>query len=263
MLSHNRKLLLILFVVLCVIAPLRAAAATVQHLSFGATDNATVQGAGPRTGTNGKTFFTLEGSSNGSFASFGVADFDFSTIPPGHLPQAASLVDAQLKLTQNNAFFSVAGPISVYYTPNTAVNIQPGTSPLTDQTGNDGAASVDPLLSPLTLLGSGMFTDTANSTVDSVALSFTGAALPAFLNAFNNGSTLRLIITADAPSTAATYVGIGGGTDPFLSFDYTVVPEPGSGVLAIIPVALFWRLRKRQQPPGTKTRLVPSTQLIC
>jgi hypothetical protein len=211
---------------ICLATPTNA-----QTIELFATDNATVQPAGPRSGASGKLFFDAEGSDNGSFASFGVADFDYSTVPPGDFPQAASIIDAQLNLTQDNAAFSAAGPISVYYTANTSVSIQPGTSSLKDQTGNDGAASVDPALSPLTLLGSGTFTNVSNGTVDTVPLSFSGDALTGFLNAFNNGTTLRLIVTANTPGTAATYVGVGNGTDPLLIVDYTPVPEPSTLIL--------------------------------
>ena len=40
-----------------------------------ASNNATIQPGGPRAGTNGKIFFNMEGSSNGSFSDFGVVDF--------------------------------------------------------------------------------------------------------------------------------------------------------------------------------------------
>jgi hypothetical protein len=223
--------------------------AQAQLIQLGATDNATVQGGGPRAGTNGKIFFDAEGSSNGSFASFGVADFDYSIVPPGHLLPAASIVDAQLWLTQDNAAFSIAGPISVYYTPNTAVSIQPGTSPLIDQTGKDGAASVDPALSPLILLGSGAFTNTSTGTFDKIPLSFTGDATTGFLNAFNNGATLRLILTADAPSTAATYIGVNNGTDPLLIIDYVPVPEPSTIILLALGVFALPLLRPAARRP--------------
>jgi hypothetical protein len=208
--------------------------ANANPVGLGATDNATIEPSGPRAGTNGKIFFNMEGSNNGSFASFGVADFDYSVIPPGHLPQASSIIDAELDLTEDVSGFSVAGPISVYYTANTGVSIQPGASPLTFQAGHDGAAAVDPALGPLTLLGSGIFADAGTGIFDKVPLSFTGGASSGFLNAFNNGTTLRLVVTADSASTTATFVGVGNGSDVLLKVDYVAAPEPGSLALLAI-----------------------------
>ncbi|HZZ26903.1 MAG TPA: hypothetical protein VFE46_02755 [Pirellulales bacterium] len=203
--------------------------------SVAASDNATVQGGGPRGGANGKNFFNLEGSSNGTFASFGVADFDFSPIKNSFGGTVTGVSNAELLLTEANNSSSAAGPISVYYTDNTSVDIQPGTSPLVDQTGNDGLASIDPALTGLSLLGSGSFSDVG--TVDTVSLtSLSGSALSAFVSALNGGSTLRFVVTADNASTFATFAGATNGTaaGPTLAFDVTVAPEPSAFILGAI-----------------------------
>jgi hypothetical protein len=200
-------------------------------VSFEATDNATVQPAGPRTGANGKNFLNVEGSNNNTFASFGVAEFDFSTLTPlGGTVSAIS--GATLELTQSNAAFSLPGLISVYYTANNTVSIQPAVAPdpaavLYQAGGVNGAASIDPVLSPTTLLGSGMY-DTTGSVdsgkVNTVSLTITGSVLTGLINAVNSGSKLRLIITPDEPTTAATYAGFGNNTypGPTLKFEATV-----------------------------------------
>ncbi len=213
-----------------VLAALLALPASAGMVS--ASDNATVQPGGPRSGSSGKAFFNLEGDNNATFASFGVADFTF----PGG--DSTSVVDsATLKLTQSNAGFSTTGPISIYYTTNTSEDIQPGAS-IAYQSGNNGAASIDSAFSPLTLLGSGTYTVGTSGDVDSFPLTFTGGALTDLLSAINSGGTVRLIVTPDDGSTAATYAGYTNSSfaGPTLCIN---VPEPATLALAgLLAVAL-------------------------
>ena len=113
-----------------------------------ADDVATVQPGGPRGGSGGKTFFNIEGSANGTFASFGVADFVFD----GSDSVAGSLTALSLEIVQSNAGFTTNGRYSVYVTDATDVSIQ-SDGPLAYQGTNDGIASVDPQLTNLQLLG--------------------------------------------------------------------------------------------------------------
>jgi hypothetical protein len=69
-----------------------------------ASNNATVQPGGPRSGPNGKDFFNIEGSSNDPFDSFGVVDFQF---PAGSTFNDGDLLS--LTLAQANASFTTAG----------------------------------------------------------------------------------------------------------------------------------------------------------
>ena len=91
-----------------------AEAGTISQL---ASNNATMQNAGPRTGANGKNFYNMEASSNGSFESFGVADFTFSAGALGGT--VTSINSATLALTQSNAAFSAPDKIDVYLATNT------------------------------------------------------------------------------------------------------------------------------------------------
>src|SRR5262245_33554919 len=81
-----------------------AGVANAASISLLASDNATVQPGGPRAGASGKSFFNLEGSANTTFASFGVADFNFGSVVLGGT--ATGVSGAALQLTQSNAAFS-------------------------------------------------------------------------------------------------------------------------------------------------------------
>ncbi len=190
--------------------------------SYVATANATVQPAGPRTGTNGTNFFNIEGSANTTFSSFGVIDFLLSNESFGGTVTGVNSVT--LNLTESNASFTAPGNFSVYVTDNTTTSIaNNGTSPLffTDSTnsGTVGTDTVGPVppspdtLFPLTFLGTFNFTtmgNTNNGQVDMIPLAFTGSSLTGLVNLINSNATLRLVLTPDDVGTAATF---GGATN--------------------------------------------------
>ena len=94
-----------------------------------AVNNATVQPGGPRPGINGKQFFNMEGSGNGTFASFGVVDFQSN-------PMNAQVTSLTLVLTQANAAFTHDGGLIFFLSTDTATNIEPVTSPLIYSAGD-------------------------------------------------------------------------------------------------------------------------------
>src|SRR5260370_13321157 len=123
-----------------------------------AANNATVQPGGPRPGVNGKQFFNMEGSVNGTFASFGVVDFQSS-------PMSVQVTSLTLALTQANAAFTHNGALTFYLSTDTATNIEPGISPLI-YSAADIPTGLGTQLSPIFLLGAASFTQVSDGTMD-------------------------------------------------------------------------------------------------
>lgn len=201
------------------IVSLMAATLSGASITTEAVDNRTVQPGGPRTGSSGLAFFNIEGSANGSFASFGLADFSFSALAT----PAASVDAADLLLIQNNAGFTTDGGLAIYATTNLAAP-----SGLFYDFGfaEEGLGAQ---LDPLTLLATGTFTEVSTGTTDTYGLD--AAALESLLlPVLNNGGTLRLLVVPTEAATAATYAGYTNFTydGPTLDIDYTVVPEPSA-----------------------------------
>ena len=188
-----------------------------------AFDNATVRPDGPRTGNPGKVFFTVQGSASGSFASFGVADFNLGEA--GLMETAQGIAGVTLVLTQSNAAFTANGSYGVYLTDATGVDIQPG-SPIAFQSGNDGASSVDSAFTQLQRVGGFQFIEVADGAVDPVVMDDLDADERALiLTTLNSGGTLRLIVAPDEPGVAATYAGQGNFDGP----PPTLIIELGPG----------------------------------
>jgi hypothetical protein len=192
-------------------------------ISVEALDNATVQPAGPRAGSSGKAFFNVEGSANGTFASYGVADFSYGSLP---FPVTA-VNSARLVLIQSNAGFSTTGDVSFAVDESaTLADIQPGTSPLAFDGAEPGTAT-DVSQGDLTLLnlGGGPFSYVLGLTGDVNNYDFTlDAATEAELVArLNGGATIRIVVGTGAATVAATWAGATNSTfaGPTLNLDVT------------------------------------------
>jgi hypothetical protein len=215
-----------------IIAALFALAApTFAHaalLSTEASDNATVQVAGPRAGANGKNFFNVEGSLNGNFASYGVADFQYGALAN----TVIGITAATLHLTQSNAAFSTTGPIVLSLDKKAALSdIQPGTSPLAFDgvdpgTGADvGAGDLD-----LLAIGGGPFVYSVNASgfVDNYVLVLDAATKAEIISRLNSAATIRLVVGTGANNLAATWAGFSNTTSAGPTLDLEVEYDTGT-----------------------------------
>ena len=104
-----------------------------------------VRPSGPVGGAGGTNDLEVEGSSNGTFASFGVIDFDLGDVLDG--PGKVAMVDnIALNLVQDNEFFTDGGPFSIYVADAAAVSV-PIDGSISYQVGQNGINSVPAILS--------------------------------------------------------------------------------------------------------------------
>ncbi len=216
-------------------------------LSVEAANNATVQPGGPRSGGSGTAFFNIEGSSNGNFSSFGVADFSFGTVDP-----VTEIGSITLKLTQSNVNFTNDGTVIAYLdTSSSLVGIEPGTSPLAfDLTGGDPGTTKDVTDGDLTLLefsgGPIAFTETMTGNVDSYTLGLTPAIEAELVSRLNAGDPIRVVLGTGDAAVAATWAGYTNSSfdGPTLVINTSVVPEPGSIALILCGLAAVAAFRR-------------------
>ena len=213
-----------------------------EAASVAASADSIIQPGGPRTTNGGTTlvdfFFNAEGSSNGSNASYAVADFSGLHLGITSLSQLGSL---SLTLTQANAAFTTNGTVGVYLSTDTTTNIGLG-SPLTFQSTSPptglGTQLNNALGNPLGTSFS--FVQVANGHQDVLNLlpfvSGLSAASQSFLlNALDNGSDIRLVVAAVDANVVATWAGINNtsapGNNPPPILTAAAVPEPSSVIL--------------------------------
>lgn len=209
-----------------------------------AINNATVQPAGPRTGTSGKNFFNVEGNNNGQFASFGVADFSASSF--GLTLPVSDIIGIALVLTEDRASFSRAGGINIWLSEDTTTGIEPGTSPLAWD-ASDLPNGLGTQLTPRHLLGSGTYTPTADGTVFSYTLSLTPTAKSYLISQLNSAGAIRILVSPADNDVAATYAGYShiSLAGPTLVLELVPVPDPASiTALAIGVAGILWRKRR-------------------
>lgn len=206
-----------------------------------AIDNATIQPGGPRSGTNGKRFFNMEGSVNGSFASYGVIDFKFAAAPAQ--PAFTALT---LALFQSNASFTANGGLNFYLDTNTTADIQPGTSPLL-YAGTGEGTSTNVANGQLTLLslGAGAFTQATNGAEDDFTFALSPSLAAILKTDVQNNAIVRLVVTPGTAGVAATYAGATNTTPERLTLTTavtappTATPEPASIAILALGLALL------------------------
>jgi len=233
---------------ICSAAMLAAFALNANAASIEAFDNATVQPGGPRSGTSGKSFFNIEGSDNGSFASYGVARFDAAAIRQAldaSFGAGLWVIDTiHLQVTQSNASFTSDGPVSIHFTGDDATSIASGTSPLAHPFAGDFADAQ--------MVSSYVFTEVSSGATESHLLWMRGSANTAGGDAFRNDllttNVTTLALVDDSSSVAATYAGFSNSTyaGPTLVVMAAPVPEPESVVLMLAGLGLILLARHRK-----------------
>ena len=214
-----------------------AVAATAQiTVSTEAFNNATVQPAGPRTGSSGKNFFNIEGNNNGQYASFGVADFRAADLSIGQ--PVADVAGIRLKLTEDRATFSAAGGIRFWLTEDTTTSIDPASPPPLRWDASDLPNGLGGQLVPRYELGTGTYTPTVDGTLFEYVLSLPPSAKSYLINQLNSSGTIRLIISPADDAVAATYAGYSHNSlaGPILEMDLVPVPEPASVMAMFVGV---------------------------
>lgn len=213
-------------------------------VSAEAINNATVQPTGPRSGSNGKKYFNVEGNNNIQYASFGVADFSASSF--GLTLPVADILGLTLVLTDAPTGFSTAGNINIWLSEDTTTDIEPVTSPLAWD-ASDLPNGLGSQLVPLHYLGSGTYTPTANGTVFSYTLSLTPNAKSYLISQLNSAGSIRIVVSPADDDVAATYAGYSNNSlaGPTLVIELVPVPEPASiTALAIGVAGILWRRRR-------------------
>jgi hypothetical protein len=211
-----KRLSQILFLLALALLALPNAAVLADDFSTTAFDNATVQPMGPRPAPNGKNYFNMEGTDNGNFSSYGVADFDSTTLGISLVTEIDAVT---ITLVQDDAGFSTAGAINFYITEDNVTSIQPDDNAVifdnTDPEGLNGQ------LSPIHFLGSGLFDPSGgSSTVDTFSFVPDADTAAYLIDLINNGGTIRIVITPVDPAVSATYAGFSdpnGYTGPTIT----------------------------------------------
>ena len=210
----------------------------VNSLSQPATTTFTVRPSGPVTGGTGVNSLDVEGTSNGSFASFGIIDINLAGVLSAD-EIASRVEDVRLTLVQDNESFTDDGPISVYVASSAAAAVNINSS-IRYQSGRNGIDCVPSVLSD-DAVRSCVF-PSVHHTVNNVNLPdgssddvmlYGDAIRTALTVAMSEGGSVRLIVVPEHPQTAATFAGFNNASfsGPTISalFDTSSLHPIGGG----------------------------------
>ena len=189
-----------------------------------------------------RRFVNAQGTDNGNFSSYGVLEFDTTT-----LAGTMEIPALQFSLTQANAFFTESGDISFFHMGDNAADLTPAGTLRSDPNAVPSAVPVENSLG-LTLLGTGTFTEVETGTVDNYTFSINDSIEATILARIAEGDSVRFLFAAAEATTSATYAGLDGGSDGSLSPpQIAVVPEPSSMTILAFAAGLVPWLRRRKR----------------
>jgi hypothetical protein len=179
-----------------------------------AINNATVQPAGPRSGTNGKAFFNVEGRNvpnSAVNASYGVLEFDATDL--GFTTNVSKVASVILRMTQTMAGFTSRGRMQFFVTTDNTTSIEPdAVNPecifdFADVHGLNGQFAT------IYDLGEKEFLPVRSGTLDNFAFQIPPGAMELYLRGqINSGGIIRFIVAPeesvqDDELVAGTYAG--------------------------------------------------------
>ena len=219
------------------------APASATTLGAGRTWN--VRSSGVVTGTSGIRFMTIQGSSAGSFAGWGLIEFDPS--------EALGQIQSQVAATPGATGFVITGATfraqQQSSQPFSAVNGALQLLHVTDDATNAAALSG---ASYTTQLGAATAVDASFNYIQSPSANFdfneAGSDYSSVLADWNSGTDpIRMILNPGSASVVAPFKGSSspfqGINAPSFILNYQIVPEPAS--LALLALGAVAALRRR------------------
>ncbi|MBS1706436.1 MAG: hypothetical protein JST40_11205 [Armatimonadetes bacterium] len=177
--------------------------------------NITVQPAGPRQGANGIRFWNIEGSNNGSFSSYGVAEFRASDF--GSIANPNSITGANLYVREASAAFTLAGIAKIYITEDTATNLNQSVdfptvglpkSPLIFDSGVSALPTgLGNQLAPLNEVSTYSYVNSFNGFMYRIPLSLDAHTKSYLASQINAGKPIRIVVAPDEATLAMTLTG--------------------------------------------------------
>lgn len=206
-----------------------------------------IRSSGPVSGTSGIRYLTIEGSAAGSFAGWGLIEFDPTEVQAqlqgivnstpgatGYEITGVQFFSAQQQSSQ--PFSARSGSLGVYHAENDA--IYAGSLSGADYFTNAQLGAVN------TIDANYSYTTTPSAVFN---FNEAGSDYSSVIDDWNDGSdTIRIILTASDANVVAPFKGssspFGGINAPSMTVDYNILPEPTSLVL-IAAAALLIRRR--------------------